>query len=249
MRKAVLWLWVGLLLLGAACRQANPTPAPAAVPEPEALPPAAAEQTPAATAEEAAAAPPLVQSVAIVSAYRPDGLQSQELQFETPEFRQRVSTGVAVSVIPLGINLPPTQTRVLGVEKTPDPCSDSLPPWWEVQLAPLTQPEYVTAVSPYREAEDAAHYPYKVCVVYPALAQVQALNPGALDAAALPPGTRLEQVLLALDLNADQVPDLVVTEACCDKPQLPRKDCDLTCRKTWLRVGGQWKVIETGTPC
>ena len=86
-------------------------------------------------------------------------------------------------------------------------------------------------------------------VVYPALAQVQALNPGALDAAALPPDTRLEQVLLALDLNADQVPDLVVTEACCDKPQLPRKDCDLTCRKTWLRVGGQWKVIETGTPC
>jgi len=238
-----------LLLLLTACRQTSPAPAPAAVPEPDALPPAAVAQTPAPAAEEAAAALPQVQCVVIVSAYRPDGLQSQELQFETPEFRQRVSTGVAVSVIPLGINLPPTQTRVLGVEKTPDPCSEALPPWWEVQLAPLKQPEYVTAVSPYREAEDAAHYPFKVCVVYPALPQVQALNPGALEAATLPPETRLEQVLLALDLNADQVPDLVLSEACCDKPQLSLKDCDLTCRKTWLRVGGQWKVLETGTPC
>ena len=152
-------------------------------------------------------------------------------------------------MIPLGIDLPPVQSRVLGAEKTPDPCSDALPPWWEIQLAPLTQPEYVGAVSAAPANEDPERYPFQVCVLYPANPQARALNPGALDVATLPAGTRLEQVVLALDLDADQAPDVVLIQACCDKPELPLKNCDLTCRKTWLRTGGQWKVIDAGTPC
>jgi hypothetical protein len=252
MRKVICWFGFVLLLASAGCRrQVQPAAPPVAetetTPQPSITAEPGATTPPEATPPEAA--PPAVPSLAIVSAYRPAGLQSQELRFEVAEFRQRPSTGVAVTVIPLGINLPPVASRVLSVQKIPDPCSEALPSWWEVQITPLTQTEYITAASPYREAEDSAHYPFKVCVLYPANPQAQALNPGTLDEAALPTGTRLEQVVLALDLDADQTPDLVLIEACCDKPQLPLKECDLTCRKTWQRVGGQWKVIDRGTPC
>jgi hypothetical protein len=256
MRRAGCWIGLVLVFVSAACRQDNPAPSPnkeLAELEQQA---AAVAQTPAAAIAADVAEPlneqaamPVIQSVQIVRAYRPEGLQSQELQFDTAEFRQRPSTGVAVTLVPLGINLPAVQSRVLNAEKTPDPCSDSLPPWWEVQLAPLKQTEFVQAVSPYREAEDAEHYPFRVCVVFPAVPQAQALNPGLLDLTALPAGTRLEHVLLALDLNGDQTPDLLLLEVCCDNPETPLKECDLTCRKTWLRTGGQWKLIDSGTPC
>lgn len=250
LQKAGGWSVLLLLLLCVACRHENTaSPPPPEPPSPSDLP--APTISPEAQAEPPPAAPTGAETLGIYlsRAYRPAGLRSQEVQFEATEFRRRLSTGVAVTVIPLGIDLPPVQSRVLGAEKTPDPCSDALPPWWEIQLAPLTQPEYVGAVSAAPANEDPERYPFQVCVLYPANPQARALNPGALDVATLPAGTRLEQVVLALDLDADQAPDVVLIQACCDKPELPLKNCDLTCRKTWLRTGGQWKVIDAGTPC
>jgi hypothetical protein len=240
MQRAGYWSGLLLLLLSAACRHESPASSTPGVAPPSATPVEAVSTT---------EPVPEVQGVYLTRAYRPEGLQSRALHFEVAEFRQRLRVGAALTLVPLGIDLPAVQSRVLSVQKTPDPCSDSLPPWWEVQIAPLTQPTYIQAASPLPPSQDAEHYPFEVAVLYPAIAQVRALNRGLLEVAALPPRRRAEQVLLALDFNGDAAPELVLVEYCCDKPQLPVKECDLTCRQTWLRTGGQWRVIDKGTPC
>lgn len=246
-RLPSIWLWsLAALLCGGACRQA-PAPPPPATPAPAVVASVAPSPVAEAPLTEGESAP--APSVVIANAYRAAGLQSRELEIQEVDFRKPPIVGAAVTLIPLGVNLPATQTRILQVDKTPDPCSETLPPWWSLKLAPLTEARFVQAEAAQASAESDVNYPFKICVLYPAVATARALNRGLLDAANLPKGVRPEQVLLALDLDGDDTPDFVLAEHCCDKPQAPLKDCDLTCRKTWQRRANQWTVLDAGTPC
>jgi hypothetical protein len=229
-------LSLALVLPGFACRQkmdrvvvnTTPTPPATATPQPGV---------------------PAVQSLVIVPAHRPDGLQSRALLIEEVEFKKRPQTGAPVTIIPLGVNLAAAQSRITRVKEVADPCSEALPKRWQIEIAPLTQDEYVKGPSANPSEADGRFYPFQVAVFYPAVAQARALDRGLLDLATLPQGARLENVDLAIDLNGDQQPDLALLEYCCDKPQLSRKDCDLTCEKIYLRVDGKWNEIDYNTPC
>lgn len=207
-----------------------------------------ASPTPVATATPKPVAP-VVQSVVIVPAQRPDGLQSRALLIEAVEFKKKPQAGAPVTIIPLGVKLAATNSRIVSVKEMEDPCSESLPKRWQIEIAPLTQAEYVQGPSANPSEADGRIYPFRVAVLYPAVELAQPLNRGLLDLAALPKGALLENIDLAVDLNGDQQPDLVMLEYCCDKPQQPRRQCDLTCGKSYLRVDGKWKEIDHSTPC
>jgi hypothetical protein len=204
----------------------------------------------AAVAESPSPAPePAVLNAVIVPLHRPDDPQSRVLQLNNVVFKTPPKPGGTVTILALSITLPALETRITKAKLVENPCSESLPKQWEIEFESLKQAEYVDAVFAVPGRVEGSYAPFQVAVLYPANPQARALNRGLLDASDLPVGTLLQNVVMALDLNGDQKPDLIATEYCCDRPKAARTHCDLTCGKTYLRTAGQWKQIETSTPC
>ena len=192
---------------------------------------------------------PPVQSAVILPLHRPDDVQSRVLHLSELVFKKWPKPNTPVTLLALSSALPPLQLRIANVKETENLCSDALPHQFEIELEPITRAEYVDAVFAVPGRIEGQYTPFMVCVLYPANPQARALNRGLLNAADLPKGTLLANVILALDLDGDQTPDLVATEYCCDRPKAVREHCDLTCGKTYLRVAGEWKQIDATTPC
>lgn len=185
----------------------------------------------------------------IVPLNRPDDAQSRVLQLSNVVFKTPPKPDAVVTILALSSVLPALEARITKAKLTENPCSESLPKQWEIEFEPLTQAEYVEAVLAVPGRIEGSYSPFLVAVLYPANPRARALNRGLLDAADLPAGTLLQNVIMALDLNGDQTPDLIATEYCCDRPKSARAHCDLTCGKTYLRTAGQWKQIDASTPC
>lgn len=239
------WLaWLFLLVM-CACRGHEPAAQPLAnAPMPQ----------PATTATLLEAAPtpapvPPVLSVVIVPLHRPDDPQSRVLQLRDVVFKTPPKPGGVATILALSSALPALEMRITNTKLVENPCSESLPKQWEIEFESLKQTEYVDAVFAVPGRVEGSYAPFQVALLYPANPQARALNRGLLEAADLPAGTLLQNVVMALDLNGDQKPDLIATEYCCDRPKAARAHCDLTCGKTYLRTAGQWKQIDASTPC
>jgi hypothetical protein len=256
MREKLSWSILLLALLGLACQRGEParhqaapvmSASPTPMPSVEAMVEQFAEaQRPAAKLSSGALP---VQSLALASTNRAEGLQSRELRIHSVQLNKRPQAGALVTIIPLGLNLAATQTRIASVKAIENPCSRSLPRLWEVAIEPLTQEAYVKAPSANTSNADGDYYPFDVCVIYPAVEQAQLLNRGLLEVATLPAKTLLENVELAVDLNRDRKPELVLVKFCCGKPQLRNSDCDQTCEKVYLLAAGAWQELDSRTPC
>ncbi|MBI1765524.1 MAG: hypothetical protein HYR56_29260 [Acidobacteria bacterium] len=192
---------------------------------------------------------PAVLNAVIVPLQRPDDAQSRVLQLSNVVFKTPPKPGGTVTILALSSALPALEARITNAKLVENPCSESLPKQWEIEFEPLTQAAYVDAVLAVPGRIEGSYAPFQVCVIYPANPQARALNRGLLNAADLPKGAALPNVIMALDLNGDQSPDLIATEYCCDKPKEGREHCDLTCGKTYLRAAGRWKQIDASTPC
>ncbi len=239
--------WLGWLFLLAMCACRGHEPAP----QQTANPPVAQPSPSAAAVADAPtpASEPAVLNVVIVPLPRPDDAQSRVLQLRDVVFKTPPKPGGAVTILALSSALPALEARVTNAKLIENPCSEALPKQWEIEFEPLTKAEYVDAVFAVPGRFEGSYSPFQVAVLYPANPQARALNRGLLEAADLPAGTPLQNVVMALDLNGDQTPDLIVTEYCCDRPKVARAQCDLTCGKTYLRTAGQWKQIDANKPC
>lgn len=239
--------WFNWLMLFAACACSGHEPGPQQTPNSSVVRP-----SPAATTTAAAPTPvsePTVLNAVIVPLNRPDDAQSRVLQLNNVVFKTPPKPGGTVTVLALSSILPALETRITNAKLVENPCSESLPKQWEIEFEPLTQAAYVDAVRAVPGRIEGSYSPFQVAVLYPAQPQARALNPGLLEATELPAGTHLQNVIMALDLNGDQQPDLIATEYCCDRPKAGRVHCDLTCGKTFLRTTGQWKQIDASKPC
>lgn len=240
--------WLSWLMLLVACACGGHEPAPSQKAQTPEVQPA-----PVAT-ENVAASPvpvsdPRVLNAVIVPLNRPDDAQSRVLQLSNVVFKTPPKPGGTVTIVALSSALPTLEARITTAKLSENPCSESLPKQWEIEFEPLTQTAYLDAVLAVPGRIEGSYAPFQVAVLYPANPQARALNRGLLDAADLPAGTLLQNVIMALDLNGDEKPDLITTEYCCDRPKEGRAHCDLTCGKTYLRTSGQWKQIDASTPC
>jgi hypothetical protein len=244
MKTILSWLGGLLLVLTGACHGPDPAPQTiASTPAAQARSVAAVAESPKPAAESA------VLNVVIVPLQRPDDPHSRELQLSNVVFKTPPKPGGKVTILALSSTLPALTARITKAKLSENPCSESLPKQWEIEFEPLTQAAYVDAVFAVPGRIEGSYAPFQVAVLYPANPQARALNRGLLEAADLPAGTLLQNVVMALDLNGDEKPDLIATEYCCDRPKQSRAQCDLTCGKTYLRTAGQWKQIDASTPC
>ena len=229
-----------LVLLAAAvgslaCQQVENAPTPQQMSQPlnaVATPVVEEAPSPAVVAET-------VQLAKIISPLRPEDAPARELTFEPLSLKKRLPARAEVLLIPLSGELAAVRAQVLQVSPVENPCSDALPKLYETQLRAVTH-------KPWLEA-----FPlFKVCLIYPAIASARALKLDELQSAQLPPKVALAHITAALDTNNDQQPDVLLVEYCCDKPELDRKSCNLTCSAVYVRdAKGQWRIAETQTPC
>ncbi len=180
-----------------------------------------------------------VQFAKVISVERPEDAQAVELRFAPLSLKKRLPARSEVLLIPLSGELATVRTQVLQVSPIENPCSDALPKLYETELRPIKDMSWLnTSVS------------FDVCVLYPAIVSARTLKLDALQAAQLPQKVILANITAALDTNNDQQPDVLLVEYCCDKPELDRKACDLTCSAVYVRdAKGHWRIAETQTPC
>jgi hypothetical protein len=235
---------LGILLMAAisalACQRADEA-APSQLPQ--TLQAVATPATPMLEAEPSLALTiESIQIAKIISPVRPpertDDAPAKELIFAALSLKKRLPPRAEVLLVPLNAELTALRTQVTQVAAVENPCSSALPKLYETKLRSVTNQDWLNAS------------PFEVCLIYPALKTVRALDREKLDAAQLPAKVVLTNITAALDTNDDQQPEVLLVEYCCDKPQADRQSCDLTCSAVYVRdAKGRWRIVETQTPC
>ena len=161
-------------------------------------------------------------------------------------FKERPLVGEKITVIPLDVNIPPLELKIVKADKKANACEDGLPAAWEVELQVVREKSFSDAEpAPNRSAE----YPFDVCLIYPAVKFVNPIKRENLSSSMLPNGIALSTVKAAIDLTNDGKPDVLIVDYCCGNPNKPAADCDYTCGKTFKKTGNAWKLIDTSSPC
>ena len=161
-------------------------------------------------------------------------------------FKDRPLVGEKVTVIPLDVNIPTLELKIVKAEKKANACEARLPAFWEVELEVIKEKTF----SDFAPATDrSAEYPFDVCVIYPAVKFVNPIKRRNLSRSMLPNGIALSTVKAAIDVTNDGRPDVLLVDYCCGNPNKPSADCDYTCGKTFKKTGNVWKLIDTSTPC
>src|SRR4051812_671562 len=160
-------------------------------------------------------------------------------------WRKGPDVGKKLTVIPLGVDVAPIELTIVHAKLEPDPCDETLPWSWSIDLTPATARSFFDA-KPLRGRR--GDMPFEVAFVYPANPAAKALDPRHIPSNQLPPNATASTVFAAIDLHGHGAPDIVMLEYCCDHPT-KRKDCDYTCTRTYERSHGQWRLIDSGSPC
>ncbi len=159
-------------------------------------------------------------------------------------FKNRPVTGEFVTVVPLGVGIEPIDLKIANAKACERVFQELPDRQCEVELAPLT-PRVFFEYEP--SSDRRSDLPFQVLVLYPRVSNARALSKAELRREMLPQGVSPNVVSAAVDLTGDGMPDVLVTDFCCDAPG--RSDnCDYTCGKTRIREGNSWKVVHSSIP-
>lgn len=161
-------------------------------------------------------------------------------------FKKRPVVGQKVTVVTVGSGIPAFDLRIIKAQNRKNPCSERLPPEWEVELEPIKQKIFFDVSSP---SDRRAEFPFDVVILYPAVKTAQQIRKPQLKLETLPRGVVVDTVKAAIDLNVDRKPDVVEMEYCCEQETKPAKECNYTCSKTFKKVKNVWKLVDTSAPC
>ena len=162
------------------------------------------------------------------------------------EFKRTPAIGDKVTVIPLVVDIPPLDLKILKAEEKKNACDESMPDWWEVELEPIKLKEFFEIMPIFNRA---AEFPFDVVIIYPAVRVAWQIKNDQLTRAMLPQGVSINTVKAAIDLTNDRKPDVVIVEYCCGRTKKPAAECDYTCGKTFKRFRNAWKLVDTSAPC
>jgi len=139
--------------------------------------------------------------------------------------------GESVTVVPVEPSLPPQTLRVTEVVETEQ--------FVQLTTSSTSDPAWLAAKAPEGERPEMIGH---ATLLHPA-------NPAARAARApadLPGGISAETLVAGVDVTSDRFADVITSEHCCDDPSLPANEaCDGgTCRVTWVRNEGGWRVSD-----
>ncbi|HEV2761568.1 MAG TPA: hypothetical protein VGV38_01140 [Pyrinomonadaceae bacterium] len=216
-----------------------------------------AQRTPAAaprqTPTPSAAPSPQVQFFDVVTLARSSARQDAEgsplppwtkVELDALEFKTRPAVGASLTVVPLGVKLPPLELKIKKVAREMNQCTARN--FWQADLEPITRRDFRDAAPLPERRPDA---PFDVLVIYPAVKTYKLLEASALAARTLPRGVTPKVVRAAVDLDGDAAPELLYVHGCCDDFSKPPQQCDYECSKTFQKTRGVWKLTNTHEPC
>ena len=161
-------------------------------------------------------------------------------------FKKRPTVGEKVTVIPLDVNIAPIELRIIETKRRARCGELDAPVWWEVELEPVKQKDFFEISSTPQRREE---FPFDVSVIYPAVKFARQVKRHKLTKGMFPQGIAINTVKGAIDLSNDGIPDVLLVEHCCGSPKKAAGECDYTCGKTFKKVRGTWKLVDTSAPC
>ena len=161
-------------------------------------------------------------------------------------FKKRPVVGRKVTIIPLDVDVAPFDLRIVKRTEQKECDDPELSSWWEVDLE-LVKDKRIFDIAP--ALNRAAEYPFEVAVIYPAVSFAKQIVKTQLKEEILPRRVLVSTVKAAIDLTNDGKPDALILEYCCDNPKRSLSECDYTCGKTFKKIRGVWKLIDTSAPC
>jgi hypothetical protein len=160
-------------------------------------------------------------------------------------FKKRPVVGSKVTIIPLDVDLEPFELRIIKLSKRKECDDPSLSSWWEVDLEPIKDRKiFEIAATPNRSVD----YPFDVAAVYPAVSFAKQIDKTHLKKEMLPRRVSISTVKAAIDLTNNGRPDALIVEHCCEDSKRSA-ECNYTCGKTFKKIRGVWKLIDTSSPC
>jgi hypothetical protein len=160
-------------------------------------------------------------------------------------FKKRPVVGRRVTLIPLDVDIPPLELRIVKIAEK-EGCDRKSPTWWDVELEPINKRIFFDIAPRHNRAEE---FPFDVFVVYPAVRLAQQIKMDRLRESMLPRGVSINTVKGAIDLTRDEKPDLVIVAYCCRNPRKSADGCDYRCGKSFKKINNRWKLVDTSKPC
>lgn len=158
-------------------------------------------------------------------------------------FKKNIKTGELVQVVPLREELPIINLSVISstkleyldiedrysieLEKIPEKYNE----FWEINSLDGISPEF----------------PSSLIILYPAIKDCKLLASDELKDEDLPKNVSNKIIKGALDFNNDNLPDALVCEFCC-KERFSEKNCDYTCKETYIKIEKKWVMINSSQP-
>jgi len=156
-------------------------------------------------------------------------------------------TGQDVTVVPLEVNIPAFNLRIVSVEKKQRGCDDdNLETYWEGKTEDLHFREFFDARPIAQRREE---FPFDVVMIYPSVKYAHALGRKQINKAMLPKAVASRTVEAAIDLTNDSIPDLLIVSYCCGNRTRPSKYCDYTCQESYRRSTTGWRKVSSAGPC
>lgn len=147
--------------------------------------------------------------------------------------------GQEILVIPLRIPVAPFRLPIRNVEPQQFEACDgeTIETIYHVETDDLPDPALRTLPAlPGRRDE----FPFDAAVLYPAVPKAKVVPPGQIRLTQVPKGVLLSQITLALDLNGDGSPDLLI---------VTYDQGDATIEDYWEKTGANWHRSRHLVPC
>ena len=157
-------------------------------------------------------------------------------------FKKDIAKEEIIQVIPLTKELPILGLKVTETTKRDDFDGEDI--WYEVELEVIKNNEYWSYKGP---KERRAEYPIDLLVVYPAIENATLLTKHDFSVEELPKNVSNTIIKGALDFDNDQLPDAIVCEFCCSD-RSSATDCEYFCGEIYIKVNGQWILINSSQP-
>ena len=157
-------------------------------------------------------------------------------------FRKKPVTGDKVTIVPLDVDLPPLDLKIMEIKERTEGGSH----WSEIELEPVKEKKFFEIAPRPNRAQE---FPFDVFVIYPYVKFAHQIKRDMLRQNMLPKGIAIDTAKAAIDLTNDGIPDVLIVQYCCLNPKKAAEGCDYTCGKTYKKVRNVWKLVDTSTPC
>ncbi len=157
--------------------------------------------------------------------------------------------GEKVTILPLKVNIEPFQLTITEfLETEAYPCNDLKKNFYGDVIFEKINNKKILEIEPVEN--NVSQMPFEFLAIYPAVSFAKSIEKAELTTEMLPKGVSVETVKGAVDLDNDKRPDILEILFCCSNSSIaPNDTCKFICQKTFKKIGGKWKLINSADHC